>query len=439
MLKQLLIKKKLEALRNNLNTFLTREEEIKTKEERLVQDVENSTEELTDEEKELLEETADEITKEKETIAEQKASLEKEIAELEAELEELNNKAEDAVEEEEPKKDVEEKNRSRKTKREVSVRGGLNMNLERRAQIEKLVERRENKEFFQTVANLVTRAEQTTFTGKELLIPEEVMAMINQEIYGYGEVVKLVRKVAVKGTARVVVNAGTPQLFWTESCADLQEAVIGSLSQIELDGFKLGGYVFLCKAFIEDAIIDVADFIIKEFAQAIAIALDEAIVNGKGATAKEPEGILSVGLADVEPVEAEGILGVLGAVGGLSPKAKKVTMLVNRATYYKNVLPETYGKDANGKIVYGLGQTLPDGTNVVISEALEDGQFLLGDFYNGYILVERKGMTFDTSDQVRWIEEQIGYKTSGRYDGKVVDKAMFVKGTIVAPTPEIQA
>ena len=42
-------------------------------------------------------------------------------------------------------------------------------------------------------------------------------------------------------------------------------------------------------------------------------------------------------------------------------------------------------------------------------------------------------MTFDTSDQVRWIEEQIGYKTSGRYDGKVTDKSYFIKGAFSEP------
>lgn len=303
------------------------------------------------------------------------------------------------------------------------------MNLERRERIKVLVQNEENRKFFDEVRSLVLRTEPTTLTGNELLVPEEVLTFINQDIVGYGELIKEVDIIPIKGNARLIFNAGTPKLFWTEKCASLQEVTLGSFKQIELDNYKLGGYVFLCKSFIEDSIIDVADYLIKEFAKAGAIALEDAIVNGKGSGSKEPEGILTALTLD-EEVQAKSILDVLTAIGGLNPSAKNIILVVNRATYYKHVLPETFGKDSKGKIVYGLGQTLPDGTKVKISESLQNEKFIIGDFKN-YKLGARKEMKFESSDQVRWIEDQIGYKVSGRYDGKVADKSYFKKGAFV--------
>lgn len=423
MLKELLLRKKLEAFNNSLEELTEKIDEIKKREEELAEDIRNSTEELSDEDKKVIEDEADSIEKQKEELENKKKELEAQIEEVNQAIKELEDKKDVVNEYEEEKREV--KNTS------INTREGLGMNLERREQLRQLVQNEENRQFFGRIKDLVMREDPktTTLTGKELLIPKEVMAAINQEIIGYGEVIKLVHRIQIKGETRIVFNAGTPKLFWTEKCASLKEATLGEFREIELDNFKLGGYVFLCKAFIEDAIIDIADYVIKEFAKAIAIALDEAIINGEGAESKQPEGILTV---VEDSTNVSNLVQVLGLVGTLNPVSKNITLVTNRKTYYSNILPETYGKNAQGKIVYGLGQTLPDGTKIVISEAVKgEGEFIIGDFYQGYKLGERMGMQFDTSDQVRWIEEQIGYKTSGRYDGKVADKTFFVRGKFV--------
>lgn len=420
MLKSLVLKKKLEQLRNDLTPINTELEDIQKRESELAKDIE-TREELTDEEMEAVEEEVDGNEKKKEELVEKKKELEEEIKEIEDELKELEDKSDEVV------KSDNHDNEERKQIKKINIRGGANMKMERREQLRQLVQVEENRNFFEDVTNLVLR-QSTELKGKELLIPKEVMALINHEVIGYGELIKHVNKINVNGESRIVFNAGTPKLFWTEQCESLKEAVLGEMKSIELDGFKLGGYVFLCKAFVEDAIIDVADYIIKKFAEAIAIALDEAIIKGRGASEKEPEGILTA-LASDEEKQAKDLVSLLTIVGDLNPRAKNVKLVVNNKTYRSRIMPETYGKDSNGRIVYGLGQTLPDGTQIVISEAMENDKFILGDFKQ-YVLAERKGMTFDTSDQVRWIEEEIGYKTSGRYDGKVTDKTYFIKGAL---------
>lgn len=422
MLKTLLLRKKQDGLNNKINNINSKLEEIRSNEDSLLKEVEG-VEELTEEEQKVVEEKADELIQEKKTLEEEKAKLLLEVEEIEKELQLLEEKIQDVEEVEEKK--AEERN----TQNEIETRGDIFMNANKREMLLNLVKEERNAKFFEEVRNLMLRASETTLTNKELLVPEQVLAFINQEVVGYGEIVKLVDRISLKGTARIVVNGGTPKLFWTEKCASLQEATLGEFQELELDNYKLGGYVFLCKAFVEDAIIDVAQYIIKEFAKAIATALDEAIINGQGADQKQPQGILKA-LEEDSEVSATNLLGVLTAIGGLNARAKNITLVVNRKTYYSRILPETFGKNDKGQIVYGLGQTLPDGTKVVISQAVKDDKFIVGDFKQ-YKLGIRKEMAFDTSDQVRWIEEQIGYKTSGRYDGKVADKTFFAKGQFV--------
>lgn len=414
MLKQILLKRKAKQLETNLQDLLKREEDLQEQERKLAEEIETSTEQLSDEAREAIEETADEMEKTKADLVEEKVKIQAELDEINKKLAELDS--------EEEKEEPEERQVGKIIEKRGDKYMGV-MNMERREQLRDLIQNDENKRFFEDVKNVVLRQAETTLTKKELLIPEEVFTFINQEVLNYGEVINLVHRINLKGKGRIVFNAGTPTLQWTEACESLQEATLGEFKQIELDNFKLGGYVFLCKAFVEDAIISIADYIIKEFAYAIAVSLDNAIINGTGT--KQPEGITKV-VTDSKKVK--NILGVLGLVGDLNERAKNITLVTNRKTYYQYILPETYGKDSNGKIVYGLGQTLPDGTKIVISNAVKDKQFIVGDFYAGYKLGIRKEMTFDSTDQVRWIEEQIGYKTSGRYDGKVADKTYFALG-----------
>ena len=167
-----------------------------------------------------------------------------------------------------------------------------------------------------------------------------------------------------------------------------------------------------------------------EFAKAIAEALDKAIYEGKGAAEKEPEGICSV----VKTTKSvSNILDVLGHIGELdtqfyehNAKEGTITLVANRKTLYKWILPETWGKDSNGRLVYGMGNNLPDGTRILLSNVIKDDEVVIGDF-NQYILGERKDMAFDTNDRLQWIEENIGYKIRGRYDGKVANPKAFVR------------
>src|SRR5690554_6078226 len=90
MLKQLMIVKKLENLRNTLDGYLEEEERLAKRSEEMKTAIEEAE---TDEELEVVEEAINELEQEKTELEEKKSKLENEIAELEGELERLNSNA----------------------------------------------------------------------------------------------------------------------------------------------------------------------------------------------------------------------------------------------------------------------------------------------------------------------------------------------------------
>lgn len=425
MLKILMLRKQKDLLLKELKELGNPLEEISKREETVVQAIDDVE---TDEEMEVVEEEIQEIEKEKEELEEKKKSLEEQLEEINKEIEELENKEPES-------KEDRSKVAGSNDRKNIKTRGSVsNMRINKFETREQMIDRLnqpEVREFYGDLRGALER--RTELKGKELLIPEQVMWSINQRVGDYGTVINLVDRFEIKGTTRVVINAGTPTLVWTEMCDKLEETVLGSIDKVELDGYKLGAYAFICNAIIEDSEIDFANFIEQEFAKAIAEGGDQAIINGKGAEEKQPEGITTK-IKDVK--EVKDLLDVLTLIGNLDDGKHNgisgtPTLVTNRNTYYKYFLPETLGKDSNGKIVYGLGQTLPDGTKIELSQAVADGEFIAGDWFNGYKFGVRKGMFFDMNENVRWIEEQTGFKVSGRADGKVVKESLFVRGKFV--------
>ncbi|MBZ2386680.1 phage major capsid protein [Anaerococcus murdochii] len=434
-LRVLLLRKKLEERKNKLGLIEEEIKAIKKREDETAQAIDEIDESTSEEDAKTVEEIVEGLEKEKADKVGEKTQLEKEIEEIEKEISDIEEDNEEETE-------TEEGEQRKIEKKEVLTRG-LSMNFDNmntRERVGQILDRsEENRKFFRDVVDLyfnrAALAGMTTETAG-FMVPDDVYYEISQRIGEYGSLYNIVRKLELVGKARIIMNAGTPTMYWTEKCEPLKEVTLGELNAIELDNYKLGGYLFLCESFVQDVNenrhhnITIANYIMNEFAKAIAEALDKAIYEGKGAAAKEPEGICSV-IKTTKTVS--NILEVLGHIGELdtqfyehNAKEGTITLVANRKTLYKCIYPETWGKDSNGKFVYGMGNNLPDGTRILLSNVIKDDEVVIGDF-NQYILGERKDMAFDTNDRLQWIEENIGYKIRGRYDGKVANPKAFVR------------
>lgn len=427
MLKQLMLSKKIEQRKASLAELLTQEEALNTR----AAELETALEEAkTDEEIAAVEEEVNKLEADKAVLDEKKGTLEGEIATLEGELEQLNSK--------------EPINTPAPSAGQQTIGSDVRMahnKYETRAQMIDRLNQPEVREFYATVAAAVK--DKRAITGTDIVIPEQVINMIQQRLGDYSVLYNEVTVQTLTGTARIIMDGAIPEAIWTEMCDPVEE-LASSFSQTELDGFKVGGFIPVCNAILEDAMINLANFIETRLAMAIAKAIDKAILIGEGAAMKQPQGVIPA-LADVAEnnVTSDGTLENIVSYMSLIDDGEdgapvgEVIAVMKRSTYYSKIAPQTFLPTADGRLVIQTAQAprLPDGTRIVFSQYAPANTIILGDFKK-YLLGERKGVQLAVSTDVRFIQDQTVFKGTARYDGKPIYPEYFVAITIEEATGE---
>ena len=72
-----------------------------------------------------------------------------------------------------------------------------------------------------------------------------------------------------------------PEAVWTEAVKSLSELSF-AFNDVEVDGYKVGGFVAIANSTLEDSDIALATEIIQGLGQAIGFALDKAVLYGTG-------------------------------------------------------------------------------------------------------------------------------------------------------------
>lgn len=425
MLRQLMISKKIEQRQAELVELLEQEKGLQKRFEELEAAIEEAQ---TDEELAVVEENINKLEEENQHLAEEKSKLESEIAELESELEELNSK--------EPKNDKRDsKNMERRNE---------NMN---RMQVRELLrtgeyyERSEVKEFYEKFRNL------RAVVGGELTIPDIVVNRIMDIMGDYTTLYPLVDKIQVKGTARILVDIDTGPATWIEQSATIPSGNIGTITNVDFDGFKVGKVTFVDNYLLQDSIINLDNHVTNKLARAIAMALDKAIVKGQGAANKQPTGIIpSLPAENNVTVTADenllkNLVKKVGLIDTGEDSVGEIVAVMKRSTYYNRLVEYSIQVDSNGNVVGKLPNLRqPDllGLRVVFSNNMDDDKVLFGDF-SQYTLVERESITIDNSTHVKFAEDQTAFRGKGRFDGKPVKPEAFVLVTIIEDDPVTQA
>jgi HK97 family phage major capsid protein len=416
MLKQLKIQKALELKRQKLKELETKAAEILKRSE----DTQTAlSEAATDEDLNLLETEIQNIEKEQNDLDAEKKTVEDEIAALEADLEEVQE-------------------RTDKTKQQNQSRGkGVVEPMVNRLEVRELIKtgeyykRSDVIEFYEKFKNL------RAVTGGELTIPEVVVNRIMEILGDYSTLYPLVDKIRIKGTARIIVDTDTTPASWVEQNAALPVGDVGTLATIDFDGFKVGKITFVDNYLLQDSVINLDTYIAQKIARAIALALDIAILNGTGAAGKQPTGIIpsipagnQVSVASNSPLVD--FVKPIGLIDTGLDSVGEVVAVMKRSTYYNNFLEFSINVDGNGNVVGRLPNlTRPDilGIRVVFNNSMADDEVLYGDFQM-YTLVERENIAVDSSDQVRFVEDQMAFRGKGRFDGKPTKADAFALVTI---------
>jgi HK97 family phage major capsid protein len=437
-------KKDLAALREKLEGFKTRETELAT----AIDEVE------TEEQRTAVEEEIAAFETERDEAQNSADQLEQEISDLENELSQ-----EEAAQDTTPPADT------GATGGDAANTGAGETATENRGGDIPMIRRLKNftqqereaflgneqvRSFLGEVRTAIT--EKRALTGVGLTIPEVMLGLVREEIAASSKLLKFINLRPVGGKGRLNIMGKIPEAVWTEMCASLNELDL-AFNQTEVDGYKVGAFIAICNATLEDSDLALAQEIVTAIGVAISKALDKAILYGTGT--KMPVGIITRLACESQPAwwgtndpafvdlhtsniksinkstatGAEFFAALIAELGIAKPvySGEGLFWVMNRKTHL-DIMAKALAFDANGALVANT-QLMPIVGGEIVefedNDVIADYE-IVGGFGGNYLMAERAGLKFASSDIPLFLEDQTVFKGTARYDGRPMAGEAFV-------------
>ena len=296
------------------------------------------------------------------------------------------------------------------------------------------------------------KGQSRAITGAELTIPVVFLDLIAENMFRYSKLLNRVRVRNVSGQARQTIAGTVPEAVWTEMCGAINELNF-VFNQVTLDGYKVAGYVPVCNSLLEDNDINLASWIVEMLSESIGLAMDKAILYGKGSASRMPLGIVTRLAQENAPsdypanapawvdLHETNILKIGGdSVTGAQFWSALMTATgatytrYNRGTMFWAMNSKTYATlksklitfTATGDIVANLFGSLPIVTgDVDILEFMPDGD-IVGGYGDLYLLAQRSGMSIESSYEVQFLQDNTVFRAKQRADGMPIIPGAFV-------------
>lgn len=459
-LKALMLKRSIDKKKEELAELVRKDADFQTREADLEKSIEEAN---TQEEEQAVSEAIDAFEAEKAAHDAAKTTLTGEIEELERELQE----AEEAAPTRTMTMTHENRERGGMTMTDINIRALPKnkrafdtLSAERRQAI---VNQNDVKEFLVQLRSMKGQAR--AVTGAELTIPVVFLDMIAENMYRYSKLLNRVRVRNVSGEARQTIAGTVPEAVWTEMCGAINELSF-VFNQVTLDGYKVAGFVPVCNSILEDNDINLSGWIVEMLSEAIGLAMDKAILYGKGSASKMPLGIVTRLAQESEPsdypanapawedLHESNLITINGSTAtGAEFWSQLMLAAGNTFTRYSRgdmfwaMNSKTYATlrsklitfTASGEIVSSLYGALPIITgDVDVLEFIPDSD-IIGGYGDLYLLAMRAGMTIESSREVQFIQDNTVFKGKQRADGMPIIPGAFVAINInnVAPTTTV--
>lgn len=451
-LKILMLRSKMDRLNKELETLREKDAEFAAREAELEQAV---AEAATEEEEKVVVENVEQFEAEKQAYDERKSALEQEINEIEDQIKEIEANA--PTRGNNPTTNPESKHNERGERNKMNIVNIRSLPKSQRVfdalsgeQRQAIIADNTMQEFLKELRSM--KGQQRAVSGAELTIPVVMLDLIAENMYRYSKLLNRVRVRNVRGEARQTIAGTVPEAVWTEMCGAINELSF-VFNQITLDGYKVAGFVPVCNSILEDNDVNLAGWIVEMLSEAVGLAMDKAILYGKGAASKMPLGIVTRLAQSAQPsdypanapawvdLHTSNIIKIDGTTStGAEFWAQLMEAIGNTYTRYSRgemfwaMNSKTYAKlrsklitfTATGDVVANLYGTLPVITgNVDVLEFIPDGD-IIGGYGDLYLLALRSGMTIESSREVQFIQDNTVFKGKQRADGMPVIPGAFV-------------
>ena len=276
--------------------------------------------------------------------------------------------------------------------------------------------------------------------------------LISENMYRYSKLLNRVRVREVRGQARQTVAGTIPEAVWVAMCGALNELNF-VFNQVTLDGYKVGGFVPVCNALLQDNDIALASWIIEMMSESIGLAMDAAILYGTGsgmpmgivtrlAQTSKPAGYPAnapawsdLHTSNIKVINGPSLSGASfwaalnDAAGATYTKYSRGEMFwaMNSKTY-NTLKSKAITFTMSGDIVANIFGFLPVITGAVdVLEFIPDGD-IIGGYGDLYLLAQREGFTIgaDETGRTNRILDETLFFGKARADGCPIIAGAFV-------------
>ncbi|MBO7670277.1 MAG: phage major capsid protein [Oscillospiraceae bacterium] len=433
----------LEALREKDEAFQTRESEL----ESAIAEVE------TDEQRDAMTAEIETFETERSAHTEAVTALENQIQELRGQLEAEEARTPPAQQRTAAPETAEKEERSITTMNTINIRSLPKTQRAFEAlpmeQRESIVRQADVQSFLKELRSM--KGQTRGIEGGALTIPVVMLDIIAENMYRYSKLLNRVRVRNVNGEARQTVAGLVPEAVWTEMCGVINELTF-VFNQVTLDGYKVAGFIPVCNSLLEDNDVNLASMIVEMLSEAVGLAMDKAILYGKGSAYHMPLGIVTRLAQSSKPesyqanapewvdLHTTNVLSINNSLTGTAFWAalqEDVAAAYNRyargemfwamnSKTYAKLKAKAIATDINGAFVAMVGGTLPIVSgDIDILEFMPDND-IVGGFGDLYLLGLRAGMTIESSREVQFIQDNTVFKGKMRADGVPVIAEAFV-------------
>lgn len=306
----------------------------------------------------------------------------------------------------------------------------------------------DSKQFLATLRSM--HGQRRDITGGELTIPVTYLELIAENMYRYSKLLNRVRIRNVSGQARQTIAGTVPEAVWTEMCAAINELSF-AFNQITVDGYKVASFIPVCNSLLEDNDINLAGSLIEMLSEAIGLAVDKAILYGKGvgmplgivtrlaqtqAPANYPAAApawVDLHTTNIQQIGGDNVTGAAFWAALVEATGNTFTRY-SRGEQFWAMNSKTYAKlksklitfTATGDIVANIFGVLPIiNGDVDILEFMPDGD-IVGGYGDLYLVAMRSGLTIEQSREVQFIQDNTVFRAKQRLDGTPIIPGAFV-------------
>ena len=446
-IKAIMLRKRIELKKAELAQHREKAKEFETRKSDITEAI---GEAATEEEIDALNEGMDQLETEWEEHEETENRLSGEIAALEQQLTEEEQRGTPPINNPESGANTERSNHMTTT---INIRslpfGQRVMDALPRQERDAIIGQEDSKNFLAQLRSL--KGEKRGVSGGELTIPVVFLDLIAENMYRYSKLLNRVRVRSVTGTTRQTIAGTVPEAVWTEMCAAINELTL-VFNQTTLDGYKVAGFVPVCNSLLEDNDVNLASWIVEMLSESIGLAIDKAILYGKGAANSMPLGIVTrlaqqskpAGYPAAAPawvdLHTSNILKVDASKTGaefwaaLQIAAGATFTRYSRGNQFWAMNSKTYALlkskaitfTASGDVVANVYGILPIVTgDIDILEFIPDGD-IIGGYGDLYLYADRARMTIEESREVQFLQDNTVFKGKARADGTPVVPGAFV-------------